>query len=257
MPWTALATGGFIALFFVLGLAFPRVRPAFSARDTLTNLVTGGAMYGVRVLVLIGIAGPLAALEGGLIDLSALASPALQALVVFLLLDLSRYWVHRADHRVSWLWTFHRVHHSAEHLDATTGLRMHVVDILQLTAIPVVLFSVIFDISAFDPRVLPGVLMIGAAFDAFEHANLRVDISRPLPRAWNMVLNNPHFHSWHHTRDGVKKDGNYGQTLTIWDRLFGSCVTEPLPPAELGLEPAQALVIDPLSLQLLRRRGDP
>lgn len=35
-------------------------------------------------------------------------------LVLFLVGDFSRYWLHRAMHHFSWLWAFHKVHHSAE-----------------------------------------------------------------------------------------------------------------------------------------------
>src|SRR5687768_5066278 len=37
--------------------------------------------------------------------------PAAQSVVAFLLLDLSFYWWHVANHRVAVLWRFHNVHH--------------------------------------------------------------------------------------------------------------------------------------------------
>src|SRR5262245_49208045 len=40
----------------------------------------------------------------------------LQAIQVVLLSDLLIYWGHRLQHRVSFLWRFHSVHQSAEHL---------------------------------------------------------------------------------------------------------------------------------------------
>ncbi|HJN75625.1 MAG TPA: sterol desaturase family protein [Myxococcota bacterium] len=243
-----------IALFLVAGAVHPRRTPAVDRSELQLNLLTGGGMFLLRVGLLALIAGPVDALGGGLLDLSAVRWPALQALLVFLVLDLGRYWLHRLDHRVPWLWTFHRVHHSTEHLDATAGLRMHAVDIAQLTLLPVVLLSLLLDVSSFHPAVLPGVLLVGAVFDAFEHSNLAMDMTRPHNSAWNMVFNNPHFHSWHHTRDGSRCDGNYGQALTIWDRLFGSDVTGPEPPEALGLEGDQALEHGVLAMQLLRTR---
>lgn len=254
MILSAAATVGFIGFFLLLGYARPRVQPPVDWSATGLNVLTGAAMYGVRTLVLFAVAPLVANLGGALIDLSAITHPAVQALLVFLLLDFTRYWVHYADHRVPQLWSFHRTHHSSEHLNASSGLRMHLVDIVQLTLIPVTLFGILFDISSFHERVLPSVLLIGAFFDAFEHANLSMDMTRPYNRAWNLLLNNPHFHSWHHTRDGSKKDGNYGQTLTLWDRMFGTDVTEPLPPDLYGLEDSQALEHSPLGMQLLRPR---
>lgn len=259
MTWdrlTPLVTVGSIALFFALGYALPRREPAARWADVRANVLTGAGLYAVRLGLQVGVAAPISALGGGIIPLHAVRPAALQVVVAFLLLDFTRYWVHRADHRVGALWNFHRVHHATEHLDATAGLRMHVVDLLQLTAIPLVLFGLLFDVSQFAPWALPVALSIGAFFDAFEHANVRFTLQSPLARAWNRVFNNPLFHSWHHTRDGVKKDGNYGQTLTIWDRLFGSEVTEDAPPELYGLDDAQTLQTGPLAMQLLlpRRR---
>ncbi|MCB9797193.1 MAG: sterol desaturase family protein [Alphaproteobacteria bacterium] len=253
--WTALATVGFIALFFALGALRPRTEPAIDWRDTVINLVTGGLLFAVRLGLKVAFAVPLAAMGGALIDLEPVTNPAVQGVIVFFTLDIVRYWVHYADHRVPFLWQFHAVHHSSEHLNATSGLRMHVVDIVQLTLIPTLLFGVLLDISSFHPLVLPVVLTIGAFFDAFEHSNLAWDVRKPALGAWDKLLNNPHFHSWHHTRDGTYIDGNYGQTLTVWDRLFGTCVSEALPPELLGLEAKKALVNDVVSLQLLKKRG--
>ncbi len=242
-----------MAVFLALGAAFPRQAQPLLGRHTVINLVTGALMFLVRVTLVAWVA---ARSSLGLLDLSPVGNPLLQLLLSFLLLDLTRYWVHRLDHRVPWLWTFHRVHHSSERLDATAGLRMHLVDFLQLSAIPLVLFSVVLDTSGFAPWVLPAALGIGVVADGFQHANLRLDYGHPFWRTWDRLLNNPHFHAWHHNAEGHLRDGNYGNTLTIWDRLFGSDVTGPLPPPELGLSPDQRLVDSVFGLQFLRPRAD-
>jgi sterol desaturase/sphingolipid hydroxylase (fatty acid hydroxylase superfamily) len=192
----------------------------------------------------------------GWVDGAALSHPALQFLVAFLLLDLARYWVHLADHRVGFLWAFHRVHHSSERLNATSGLRMHVVDLVQLTAIPVVLYGLVLDVSSFEAWVVPGALALGIFFDCYQHANIAMDMSKPLNRGFNLLLNNPHFHSWHHTRDGDLRDGNYGNVLVVWDRIFRSQVTQALPPEAFGLPEDQQLQQDLVGLQMMRLRAD-
>ena len=40
-----------------------------------------------------------------------------QLIEIMFLTDLVQYWVHRAFHRVHFLWNFHAVHHSAKSLD--------------------------------------------------------------------------------------------------------------------------------------------
>lgn len=225
----------------------------FVHRDTVINVINGLILFGLKLAVLGAL---LSYLNIGLIKLDWLPAGPAQLVFAFLLLDFTRYWVHYADHRVPLLWRFHRVHHSAETLDATTGLRMHLVDFLQLSLIPVVLFGLLFDGRQLEPWVLPAALAIADVFDAFEHSNMRWSEKNPLTRAWGLVLNNPLFHSWHHTRDGALCDGNYGNTLVIWDRMFGTDVTRPEPPPLMGLEESQALDDrSVLGLQLLRPRA--
>ena len=178
----------------------------------------------------------------------------LQFLIAFLLVDFCRYWLHLAHHKVPWLWTFHRVHHSSERLDSTSGLRMHFVDFVQLSLLPMVMFALVLDVASWDAWALPAALAVGVVSDAFQHGNIRVDMGHPLMRAWDKLFNHPHFHAWHHTRDGQRCDGNYGNALVVWDRLFGTEVTGPQPPELFGLVGDQALDNGVVGLQLLRRR---
>ncbi len=219
-------------------------------RDTWINLAHGALLYPVRLLL-----GWLGATSlHGVLPLDGVTHPAAQFLAVFLTLDLTRWAVHVADHRVPWLWRFHRVHHSTESLDATAGLRMHVVDFLQLSAIPVVLFGVLLDVRSFAPWVLPAALCVGVVADAVAHADVPFRPDTFWKRLWFACAMTPLFHAWHHTRDGARIDGNYASVLPLWDRLFGTDVTRPLPPEAYGLDPTQALRGDLIGLQLLRAR---
>ena len=238
-----------MVLFLALGAAWPRRQQPLVGRHTLVNLATGLLMFLVRLSLVGAVASRV---ELGLVDLRALPGAA-QLLVAFLALDFTRYWVHRLDHRVPWLWTFHRVHHSSVHLDATAGLRMHVVDFLQLSAIPIVLFGLLLKV---EPWAFAAAMGIGVVADGWQHANLRLPAAHPFWRTWGLLLNNPHFHAWHHNDEGASRDGNYGNTLTVWDRLFGSDVTGEQPPAGLGLSADQALEVGVLGLQLLRPRAE-
>ncbi len=250
MSWTTALQVGAIALFLLLGAALPRRRQPLLGGHTLTNLATGAALFGLRLAVVAPVA---AHAEVGWLDGAALRWPGVQFLAAFLLLDLSRYLLHRAHHRVPFLWTFHRVHHSSSRLDATAGLRMHVVDFVQLAALPVLLFAVLVDTSGWSPWVVPAALSVGAVSDAFQHANLRWPARGAFGRVGGLLLNNPHFHAWHHNDIGPEADGNYGNVLVIWDRLFRSEVTRPELPERFGLPAEGRLLERPLALQLLRR----
>ena len=249
----ALVQCGAIGTFMVLGALYAR-HPAqgFITRDTLLNLANGAVLFAFRAGV---IAGAVGWMESGLIDASAAASPIAQFALAFVMLDFTRYWLHRAHHRGDALWMFHRVHHMSERLDSTSGLRMHVVDFIQLAFLPVVLFGALLNTSSWAPWSIIAALSVGGVFDAFQHANMRWNPHTTFGRMWGRVFNNPHFHAWHHTRDGSACDGNYGNTLVIWDRMFGSVVTQPELPEAFGLEPDQAIENSLVAMQLLQRRA--
>ncbi len=62
-----------------------------------------------------------------------------------LLLDMLIYWQHRLFHTVPMLWRFHKMHHADSHVDTTTGLRFHPVEIamsLGIKAAAVVMLGV-------------------------------------------------------------------------------------------------------------------
>ncbi len=253
-----IAQAAALALGMGAGLLWPRHQQPLLHRATWINLGNAALLYPLRLGMgwlglslgqrLPGWTG------GGLIDLSAISHPALQFLSAFLVLDLARYWLHRLHHRVPFLWSFHRVHHSIEVMDATAGFRMHAVDFIQLALLPLALSGLLFDTSGFAPWVLPWALVPGVFFDAFEHGNIRFTLDHPAARLWHRLLNNPLFHSWHHTREGHVCDGNYGNVLVIWDRMFGSEVTRAEPPEYMGIDGDQRLEESLIGLQLLRRR---
>jgi len=248
---SVLLHGVAMGVFLLAAYFFPRRKVSgVVQRDTLINIATG---LGVFVL-----AKPVVMLLHHYLQFSLFELPTessvLQFFICFLLIDFCRYCLHFIHHRVEFFWQFHAVHHSSEYIDATSGLRMHVFDFLQLSMIPITLFGIILNTENFAEWVLPAALGIGVFFDAFQHSNLRFRVDSPFGKMWHMLLNNPHFHVWHHIRHGDERDGNYGNTLLIWDRIFGTEVTEADVPTELGLKDYKALKNHPISLQLLRKR---
>lgn len=238
-----------ILLFLGLGHRFSRVSAIKLINyNLLVNFATG---LGVFLLVK-----PLVRYLAGYLNWKLISldfGPAwLHFIFAFLLIDFSRYWLHYAHHRVPFFWRFHRVHHSSRSLDASSGLRMHAFDFIQLGMIPSFWFGLLFDISTWDEWLLPSVLSVGIVFDAFQHSSLRFPLSHPLCKLWHMMLNNPHFHAWHHVRDARLCDGNYGNVLLIWDRIFDTDVTKATLPSEFGITDEQNIKNDPISLQFLR-----
>uniref|UniRef100_A0AAR2KJB7 Alkylglycerol monooxygenase n=1 Tax=Pygocentrus nattereri TaxID=42514 RepID=A0AAR2KJB7_PYGNA len=113
--------------------------------------------------------------------------------LAFLGVDFGYYWVHRCCHELNILWAAHQVHHSSEYYNLTTALRQSVTQQLINTT----------------------------------SSLLSVWLSHELdlgPLEW--ILNTPSHHRVHHGRNLYCIDRNYGGTLIIWDRLFGTFTPE-------------------------------
>lgn len=258
MLLAALLQGLLILFFLFLGWLRPRVRQPLLPPQTVLNLATGITLFGFRLALMGGLMEWAASLPYTRpLNLDALANPWLQLTVAFVLQDFARYWLHYAHHRVPFLWRFHRVHHSSEVLDASAGLRMHLVDFIQLNLVPVVCFGLLCSCQTFPSWVWLAMATIVNGMDAFQHANIRMDLRHPVARWWNTLFVSPCFHSWHHASDWRKYDGNYGQTLSVWDHIFGTSVEEDYACTELGLPEHQQLEESLLGLQLLRPRRRP
>ena len=116
----------------------------------------------------------------------------LQAIEVVLLSDFFMYWGHRLQHRVGFLWRFHAVHHSSEHLDWIAAHREHPVD----TIYTMTLINLPPMIAGFPLETMAGFLMFRGVWAAYLHANVRLPIG-PL----RILLGAPELHHWHHARE--------------------------------------------------------
>ena len=139
-----------------------------------------------------------------------------QFLLLFLLADFIQWVVHILLHRVTWMWQFHKVHHSVTQMGFAAHLRFHFMEtIFYKTALYLPLTMIGFGID--DLFLLHAFnILIGH----INHANINISWG-PL----KYVLNNPVMHIWHHAKDlpEDRKFGmNYGISLSIWDYVFGT-----------------------------------
>lgn len=133
------------------------------------------------------------------------------------LLDLCDYWFHRLEHRLPWLWRFHRLHHTDRSPDATTSLRTHPVALVCLS-----LFMEASSILIGTPlSVLLLYSGIAAAVSHWQHANVELHSPRS-ERLLALLVNPPRVHRRHHSRAPGDADCNFSDVLSIWDRLFGT-----------------------------------
>jgi sterol desaturase/sphingolipid hydroxylase (fatty acid hydroxylase superfamily) len=138
----------------------------------------------------------------------------LQVVEVVIVADLAEYAVHRAFHRVPWLWRFHEIHHSARTLDWLAASRLHLVDIVVTRGLSFVPLYVL----GFAPGAVYGYLVFVSFHAVFIHTNVRFRF-----RAIEWLLVTPRFHHWHHAAAPEAVDRNFAIHLPLIDRLFGTC----------------------------------
>ncbi len=137
-----------------------------------------------------------------------------QIAIGVLVLDLTAYFWHRANHELSFLWRFHAVHHSDQWFDASTAVRFHPGEIMISLGVRVGVVAVlgipVEGILAFE--------MIYAGFNFFEHGNIRLAPS--VERAAGAAFVTPALHRKHHSVVRSELNSNFGTIFSIWDRLF-------------------------------------
>ena len=141
--------------------------------------------------------------------------------LAFILLDLLIWAQHWLMHRIPALWRLHRMHHSDTHLDATTGLRFHPLEILLSTLIKIV---AVVGLGAPALAVIAFEIALNAT-SLFTHANIRLPESTD--RTLRRLIVTPAMHRIHHSIRRKETDSNYGFTLSLWDRLFGTYTSAP------------------------------
>ncbi len=148
-----------------------------------------------------------------------------------LLLDfVGAYCVHLIEHKVSFMWRFHAVHHADTIVDTTTANRHHPGESF---------FRVIF--------TLIGVFICGApiwvvmlyqscsvVWAQFSHANIRLPIW--LDSFLSLLVVSPNMHKIHHHFVRPQTDSNYGNIFSIWDRLLGTFNYTPIEHIRYGLD---------------------
>lgn len=132
--------------------------------------------------------------------------------------DFCHYWLHRASHRVRWLWASHVTHHSSQTLNLSTALRHSPTAPLS----GVWLFWLPLAWLGFEPAHVALCVGVSTAFQFFTHTE---SIGR-LPGLIEAVFNTPSHHRVHHARNPQYIDRNYGGIFIIWDKMFGTFMPE-------------------------------
>lgn len=155
----------------------------------------------------------------------------LYMLTGLLLLDLiGAYFVHWVEHRVTWMWRFHLVHHSDTNVDTTSANRHHPGESVFRFA-----FTVVGVLLVGTPMWLVFMYQsISVVLSQFNHAN--ITLPKALDRAISWVIVSPDMHKVHHHYVLPYTDSNFGNIFSIWDRLFGTFMTMPREEMVYGID---------------------
>ncbi|MAD42706.1 MAG: sterol desaturase [Arcobacter sp.] len=150
----------------------------------------------------------------------------LYTVILFIVSDFTRYWLHRFLHTIPFLWEFHKVHHSAKVLNPLTFYRVHPVENI--------LFGFRYSLSIgfvtgifiyFFGSKIGLVEVLGANAFIFVFSLLGSNLRHShIPLAYFKTLEkwfiSPKQHQIHHSKKYFNK--NFGGYLSVWDRLFGT-----------------------------------
>ena len=153
----------------------------------------------------------------------------LRAIITFILLDLVIYFQHLLFHVMPVLWRFHRVHHSDQDCDVSTGLRFHPVEILlsiiiKLTAI-LILGAPVVTVIIFE--------IILNFMSMFTHANIFMNTKFDHYFRW--FFTSPEMHRIHHSTKENETNSNFTFFISLWDRIFGTYLEHP-EKGQLGMQ---------------------
>lgn len=138
-------------------------------------------------------------------------------LVAFLAVDFLYYWWHRLSHEVNVLWAAHVVHHQSEDYNLAVALRQAVAT--GATSLPFYLPMALFGV---PPAVYVAMVSLSTLYQFWIHTEL---VGKLAPGV-EWLLNTPSHHRVHHAVNPQYLDKNYGATLIVWDRLFGTFAEE-------------------------------
>lgn len=158
--------------------------------------------------------------------LRAMGNHPVKWIIAFLLYDFAIYAWHVANHKIEFLWRFHKVHHSDKSFNASTGFRFHVVDLF-LEILYKCLFVIIIGVDANLVLVMESIQLF---FIFFHHSNITFAHEKLLSE----FIITPYLHRTHHSTLRSEHDSNYGIVLAFWDKLFGT--RKELVPENIGLD---------------------
>ena len=135
-----------------------------------------------------------------------------QFLLAIVVADLAEYFIHRAFHKVPFMWRFHAIHHSSKSLDWIAGSRSHLVDDVAVRGFILIPMMLVF----------PHDMLVAYLFFVNFHATWTHCNFGPTIKWLEPFLIQPRYHHWHHTSQSEAIDKNFAIHFPWIDRIFGT-----------------------------------
>ncbi|MDX1461164.1 MAG: sterol desaturase family protein [Xanthomonadales bacterium] len=162
--------------------------------------------------------------------------------VLLAAIDFTAFLIHYAQHKVSWLWAFHKVHHSATVLHPLTNYREHPIDNLLYVVGTAWVTGAVGGLSNFlfggtfrMPTII-GLSVLAFAFNFLAYNLRHSHIWLRWPGKLNYLFGCPAHHQVHHSCHPEHIDKNMAFMFPVWDLLFGTyCLPETNKDVKFGL----------------------
>lgn len=135
------------------------------------------------------------------------------AIVAIFIRELISYWLHRMQHRFMFFWRIHATHHHITKMSVARADRTHPLEFLGLnlgSAIVLAFFGASEEVVG-----VYLVFMMSIAYSC--HSNLPMKSG-----LFGFFFNTPEWHQLHHSCNYDESNTNYGCTVILWDRIFGT-----------------------------------
>lgn len=211
-----------IALFEIWQRLSPCHHQELKQRKLTNWLVLFSSIISLKIILPMGIAGVLVYFQSKNLYLFSLFKNhfIVDLIITIVIFDFFIYWQHRLMHKFSFLWNMHKVHHSDLEMDYTTALRFHPFEIIFSSLYKICLLII------FSPRAEVFIIyeIILNSFAIFNHSNIL------LPNSIDIFLRKlivtPQMHFPHHDQSTKLMNLNFGNFLSIWDKIFKSYTEE-------------------------------
>ena len=135
------------------------------------------------------------------------------AIVGICAIEFIAYWLHRMQHRFMFFWRIHATHHHITKMSVARAERTHPLEFLGLNLGSAIVLAFL---GASDEVV--GVVLVLMLTNAhFCHSNLPLQSG-----VFGWLFNTAQWHQLHHSCNYQESNTNYGCTIIIWDRIFGT-----------------------------------